>query len=384
MKNSAGNGEERSFTLPLHSSLVLDCRGVDAVVEAEMRDALGGFSDTVTLAPDPTVITVALSRDLERFQASLRRRKNPDAYWVDEDRGEPVLVFRHRDRASLVVRLGPAVVLEYEERPAIAKRVVDCLFTALQVALSRRGDLFFKGAVTLHEEACAAMVGTGGAGKTSLLLRLLHDGWNYLSDDTFLLIGGTACGLRRYIAYWDHHVRTMPEIFRPARLEDPLRLRSRRALRSLLARSLPVDALGVRKLRRLYDPVHRVQPEQLFPRIRVVASAVPSAWILLRPGNEARLSPLPTPVAVDRALAAELLFFPRLESIGHQLEVMGLGTDFDLRPAIEQALYGRETWELTLPRGEEAGRTYERVRGDLVSMLRSAARASSHVAIPAG
>ncbi|HVR30873.1 MAG TPA: hypothetical protein VMS86_15220, partial [Thermoanaerobaculia bacterium] len=200
-------------------------------VAREIRNALAGYSETVASAPGATVIAVEPLADPQRFHEAAWKRKNPDPSWAQVDRGEPVAVYRHRQRAGVVVRLGEQLAVEYDDHPSIAKRVVDGILFALQTAVHRRGGLLFKGAVLLKDDGAVGLVGPSGAGKTSLLLHLLAEGWGYLSDDIFLLFDGEAFGLRRYVAFHNHHVLAMPEIFDGVRLSGPRPTRWRAQLR---------------------------------------------------------------------------------------------------------------------------------------------------------
>ncbi len=99
---------------------------------------------------------------------------------------------------------------------------------------------------------------------------------------------------------------------------------SRNWLRGILSKTFLEYLLQSYKIRKVYDPFIRAAPEEIFPNIRAVASAVPAAWLLLRPGERLSIQSL-DPSYVPRLFARIMaLTYPDWVTIRHLRALRGV------------------------------------------------------------
>ncbi len=269
----------------LHSLLRVRCVDLPRHLVARLNADYGWFkvSDVDSREELPELVV----RSLENAPLPpglFRRIKTAAGCWYADEAGGCVhAVLTRLGVTSAVATLDGPPVLYCSARPAHAGNVMNALLALVEHVLVRRGTMLCKGAVLVRGEQAMVLAGLSGAGKTSVMLRMLHDGWDYLSDNTFILHAGRALAFRRHIVVHHYHLERFSEYFvlnRKRRLA---------AWRRGLARVVPVlpSMLQVSgKVRNLCDPYVRLDLKEVAPERLFVPDAPIARWVLLLAGAQ--------------------------------------------------------------------------------------------------
>lgn len=223
--------------------------------------------------------------------------------YVQEHDGRLYAVRLHRGRPDCVLCLDAPYGLFFTPRKACVDAVLDMLFTGLDVVLhTGAGALLCKGAVVVRGGRAVVLAGLSGAGKTSILLHLMRDGWDYLSDNTFILRRGRALCFRRHLVMHRYHMRRFGHLFDTPKPE-PYRERLLRSVLQPLIPSLPYLLQRSKKLNRMADPYLRLQPQDLRRDIQVVEEAPVGMWVCLSGGSGFDLKAISRVRMADRVQA---------------------------------------------------------------------------------
>ncbi|NJB67649.1 hypothetical protein GGQ74_001289 [Desulfobaculum xiamenense] len=296
--------------------------------------------------------------------------KAQDHFFAITHGSDALVVFPRYGRPDVVIRLSDPMEILHANRPGCASRVLDALYMTIQLALLPRGGTLFKGAATLRDGQCAVLTGVSGAGKTSLLLGLLRDGWDYLSDNTFILHDGVAHLFRSYAVYNIHHLTHMPWVFEHAAAQAvnvPLR-RLRSLLHGLLLRCMPPAITRSHKVRRVTDPYLTAEPHQLFPDCKIHQRARPSLWVILSHADHYAFRPLDREEAIVRMEAIQALTHPDREALTHQLGLLGRRREAGCAPVLPANLTG-EFRLAELPRNVPIRELHARIGNDIATVL---------------
>lgn len=251
--------------------------------------------------------------------------KNPADINVSVQEQTASVIFRSRERPEMVMTIEDHIRIQCLAEDIKPSRLIETLHHAIRIALWNKGGLLFKGACLCRGPDCSVITGDSGAGKTSLLLHLIKNGWDYLADDLLFLLDGRAYQFRRHIGFNLHHLTRDPMLF-PPRIRNRYRwhaLKLREAIRSVAMRRLPYRIVSSEKLKRIVDPYLRADPTEIAPDCTMVQSAAPSRWILILPGEATGMVSIARSDFLRRMASIHMLTYPSFETIRHRLSILG-------------------------------------------------------------
>jgi hypothetical protein len=279
------------------------------------------------------------------------RQFDPNAPFLVRERqsGDGWVVFFHRGEPDIFLRLGETIEVGYRPRPRQTGKLYKLLLFVLQLALARCDAMLIHGAVVVRQEQALLLTGPEDTKKTTLLLAFLRDGWDFLSDDLFLLHDGIAQLFATEIPLREHHFAALPWL--QERLPEAANFRRRaRRNRRLQAwgRRLPSYCFPLVS-RFCPDPSLVVPVERLFPDAARIAEAPLSGMLLLALGETLGAAPLAPAAAVARLDHMQRLLFPDFMVLEQLLVIYGHMDPVPYGRILEANLAALPSCNLALP-----------------------------------
>jgi len=153
--------------------------------------------------PHPDIILQPMG-DLPLITDTNTRISALYGFSIFDYRGEFAVGLLHKRLPDILITLSDPLKIIYRPRPGNQGRLYGVLLFGIQLCLKRKNALLSHGAVVEKNGQTLLIAGHRGSGKTQLLLTLLRRGWNYLSDDKFILHRGTAYLFESRIYINDH------------------------------------------------------------------------------------------------------------------------------------------------------------------------------------
>lgn len=323
--------------------------GVDASCAAPFCK---GWSRWRQESPAPAAVTVRvvpMPGFLGRGEAP--RQFDPNAPFLVRERqsGDGWVIFFHRGEPDIFLRLGETIEVGYRPRPRQAGKLYKLLLFVLQMALARCGGMLIHGAVVVRQEQALLLTGPEDTKKTTLLLAFLRDGWDFLSDDLFLLHDGIAHLFVTEIPLREHHFAALPWLQERLPEAAAFRRRARRNRRlQAFGRRLPSYCFPLLS-RFCPDPSLVVPVERLFPEAARVATAPLSGMLLLALGETLQAAPLAPAAAVARIGHMQQLLFTDFLALEQLLVIYGHMDPVPYGPILEANLAALPSCNLALP-----------------------------------
>ena len=302
------------------------------------------------------------------------RQFDPNAPFLVRERtgGEGWVIFFHRGEPDIMLRMDDAIEIRYRPRPRQAGKLYRLALFVLQLALVRRAAMLIHGAVVVRSGQGLLLTGPEDTKKTTLLLAFLRDGWEFLSDDLFLLHDGRAHLFATEIPLREHHFAALPWLQERLPEAAGFRRRARRNRRvQAWGRRLPSYCFPLVS-RFCPDPSLVVPVERLFPDVACVAEASLSGMLLLALGESLRATPLAPEEAMARLDRMQRLLFPDLMVLEQLLVIYGHMTPVDYAGILTANLAGLPSCRLALPVDGEPSAVYRLAAGQAAE-LRGAA-----------
>lgn len=287
-----------------------------------------------------------ISKSEGPFDIILSQLKNRDDYamnyqskyfvpfWIKKINGEVCIVFEYRGLPDTVIVLSEPIRLLYTIRQGFAGILFDRIVDAIHFALIRKRGVLFHGAVMSKGNMCILIAGPSGMGKSILVIDMLKDKWDYVSEDKFILINNKAYMFRPYIPIKDYHLRFFPDLLERGLLSKSRRghFFSRKGLKSFIFKYFPEDIIS--SVEGLYNPTYFVQVTEIFPDCRVIYSAEPNISVILKPGFESGFFSQYRETAIQDILTLQWLAFPDYERVIRTLSLFGFENQNEINNSI--------------------------------------------------
>lgn len=289
-----------------------------AALQADYRHLTQPVSDS------GVELTIKPLAELELPASLFKKRKSSmERHYILEHEHKLYAVSLHRGNPDCIMSMQSPYNIYFTDRKGCANAVLDMLFVGVDIVLRETSEaLLCKGAVVVRNGNATVLTGMSGAGKTSILLHLLHEGWDYLSDNTFILQEGNALCFRRHLVMHRYHIQKFSALYQTAKKENPVKSLLRRSLTHLLPH-LPHIFQGSQKINRIADPYIRMAPEEFRSDINEIDKAPITNWIFLAPADKWSYSQLPREQFINKLQAALDLthntyhYYRRLSTMHH-------------------------------------------------------------------
>lgn len=293
---------------------------------------------------------------------------------LDFDRDdEPLVTMSYRGALDMVIQSREKVVLQFRPRNGGFGKFILCVHLCIIIALYRKNAMLFKGAVVSRGDCPIVLSGMSGAGKTSIMLHLLNDGWDYLSDNTYLLSDGHAHLFRKRVVFNYYHLTAFPEVFSQAEyLPEQKKARSRLRRQQFAVRRLPALLQREERFKRFLDPFLVRQPEELYPQCKILRRARPKVYLILRSGHTFRVRPIPREEAVRRLAVMHHLTWQAFHPLNYTVELSRGKPLYSLHEVVEANTHETFFHEVTLPGDGDLAAAYLKLKKHMDGILHEA------------
>lgn len=260
------------------------------------------------------------------------------SFWIKKIQGDVCIVFGYRGMPDIIIVLSDPIKLLYTIRPGFAGLLFDRIIDAIHFALIRKKGILFHGAVMCKGDMCILIVGPSGMGKSILVIDMLNNGWDYISEDKFILFNNKAYMFRPYIPIKDYHFHFFPQLIEKKLVRKSRRgfFFSRKRLKSFIFKYFPEDVIS--RLEGLYSPTYFVESTDISPERKIITSAKPNISIILKPGFESKISSQDRETALQDILTIHWLAFPDFERIVRLLSLFEYGSQNEIHRLIDDNL----------------------------------------------
>jgi len=359
----------KTLNLDLHSIISIRATGLIDEVWLPLKKNFGMFVID-------SVETEGIKADIELSQLETAKlpdlkppNKNLSGMWVKGYDNELFVVLGYRGRADVVIRLSSPVELLYTPRQGCFNKLFHGILLAMQMVLNVKNGVLFHGAVVCSGDDCILLTGPGGAGKTILVLNMLQEGWDYLSDDKCILFNGRTYLFRSYIPLRDYHYQTFPWLLEKCPQDTKIynKARYRQWFKRFAERHLPGYVLS--PLEDFYNPVFEKNLSELFPQSNILSGAEPSIWIILVPDSKSEFVRIQKEEAVRRIGAIQCLDFPEYDKMTHMLDLYGCGIPCGMNTLIESHLKDLRVYRMSVPYNTDGVSLYRNFKRCLKQVL---------------
>ena len=260
-----------------------------------------------------------------------------------------VVGYMHRGLPDILITLSDPLTIIYRPRAGIGGRLYGLLLFGIQLCLRKKDALLAHGAVVEKDGRSLVLSGHRGSGKTQLLLSLLNRGWNYLSDDKFILHKGTAYLFESHIYINDHLYACLPWL-QSMVSRSPLQ-RGATVLRQKL-RPMAYRILKSRSpwgIERILDPAVQYDIQTLFPSCSTRVKAMPGIGFLLFQGRDFSMNEVSRQPVVEGFSNIVNLLFADMGSLERLLALYSGSECESLKRQVSLALPDIPYYKILLP-----------------------------------
>ncbi|MBI9092980.1 MAG: hypothetical protein JEZ12_27510 [Desulfobacterium sp.] len=269
-----------------HSLLKIRAPGIPGKLNQLLCRELGRFVTKHLGSPARADIVMEPVANIPEPAAFSHHMASRFGFRVIHSRGSVAAVFEHRGTPDVMVVFSDPVKIFYRDRIGIERRVYAMVLFSMMRVLNKKNSLLCHGAVVRHHKNAFLLAGPRGTGKTMLVLSLLRRGWDYLSDDKFMLRDNTAHIFQPFIVLRGHHFSALPWLGALDPGYDGFARNARRQTRiqEQITRFLPRKWLP--SLDRFLNPCIRVGADAFSRQTRILDSVKLSAGVLLCHGSQ--------------------------------------------------------------------------------------------------
>lgn len=356
--------------LNFHGLLRIRAIGLNDALHRALTQTFGLFqtsafqtaADIEILPIDPNICHDMLTLDT----------KNLSRYWVHENQeGTHSIISSYRDQMDLIIQPGQPIRHFFRPERRSGGKLIGSLYLSILLALQQKQALLFKAAVLDKDGQSVAISGISGAGKTTFLLHLLQEGWDYLSDNTCLLHNQIAYAFREKIVYNYHHVETHEAIFAKVAATAKHRDKARRKnlLRDLARKHLPSWLLDSPRIKGFTDPYLSQKPQVLFPNATIYQELKPKLYLLLAPGQRMQTRRLSQDEAVFRYNQLHNISYPDFSNLSSLYDLVSGSPLLNFRESLRPNFENKPVFKMTLPSHISFEERFAWLKSELTQLL---------------
>lgn len=280
-----------SLHLVIHNEAVVQAQGLPPVAAQALASLYPQFvTDASALVPDLTLHP--LPGDVP-MPARAQQMQIYFGFVIGDWRGEPAIQGFRKGRADLIIPLAPPMRIFFRPVDGIQRRLQWALSFCLWWFFSHKKLLLLHGAFLEKDGKRILLAGHRGSKKTLLTLAMLHQGWDFLTDDKALIRQQIALPFAPpVLTLHNHHLAVLPWLRQ--RLPKGMSVDRWAGLRAM-ARTLVLHHLPARlhaAMDRIANPHVHLPVTTLFPECRILRESRPDKAIILMPGKRFSLEPL--------------------------------------------------------------------------------------------
>ena len=202
-----------------------------------------------------------------------------------------VVYFFYRNKIDYIIVFDQQIKFFYLPSKNIHKRIDSIINFCLDLQLAKKDSLICYGAVLVKQDRCLLLVGSPMTGKTMTALSLLSNGWDFVSDNKFILSKGRAYLCEDTIAMRPHfHFKHFPSLQNNTPSFPKVEMKFK--IKSLLVKKayqyMPRQLLPLLDEFAAFRQYHKVPVNVVFPKAKSVDSAKITDVLVVSQGKETR------------------------------------------------------------------------------------------------
>lgn len=364
--------DKLSLYFDIHSIIGIKASNINEEVKNFIINRFGVFMKDRDINDSDSKADIVLSpleTDKNIILQTYNKTKNTKSYWIIKHDNNLFIVFGYRGRTDIVISLSDPIQVLYTRRRGFLGKLFNCLIFSIHLALYVKEGLLFHGSVICSGDTSLLLTGPSSTGKSILTLNMLHEGWNYLSDDVFIFYNGIAHNFRNYIPLRDYHYQILPWLntMNFSYKRGKILIWFRNKFRIFAENHLPNYLLP--RLEKVYNPSFRVIPEEISPDIKIINTSIPTVVIVLVPGNEFHFTDINKSEAVSDMETIQELDFPDFKDLGRLLSLYGYGDRFDIVKILGNQFDNQKYYKLVVPYNTNSQWLYQNFKKCLKSVL---------------
>jgi|GEM_PF-2732052 len=352
----------QEMNLNIHGLVKIWAPDLSTEVYNGLKDLLGHFfvEEKLNLkALDLLILPLASAKLKETLEDIL-----PSPYGMSfvEHHGDTGIVFNYRGQPDLILMLGNEITIYYSPRKRNLRRIYGLMLFSINLVLHKKMGLLYHGAAVAKDDISFLLTGLRGSKKTQLLMTMLENGWNYISDDKLLLHNGRMYMFQDTFFIADHHLEALPWLFehlpeRAKRKKGPLKRKVRKQIAAFSRRFFSKHFLPI--MEKIYDPQPALKLQEVFPSCNILKSAIPSNVILLSLGDKIRCSHIASNDVMDEIDAIQSLSFFSMGPLEQLVFFCNKNFSPTVGEIVRKNLGNSQFYRLTIPGLSEINEAYQ-------------------------
>jgi hypothetical protein len=327
-----------------------------------LLNQLGLFSvETTGKLQDIDILLLQLE-EVPVLTSSEQRLNLIYGFVITEYQNQQAIIFNYRGGADIIAIFSDNIKIFYRNRIGISKKLYGILLFCFNLVLNKKNGLLFHGAIAKNENNGILLAGHRGTKKSMLLLTLLRNGWDYLSDDKFILHNNNSYLFQSFIPLRGHHFNSLPWLAELNKNSEKFIRRSklREKARNYSIRKLP-GYLQPTVERFFGDPSITVYINKLFPSSNLIQSTRPSKVFVLLTGSQFRLENIPRDKIIDEIITVQKLLFHKYSQLEYLLSIYNKSFKYDIKKILDKNLPDQMFFKLTVPDDLDISSVYQEV-----------------------
>lgn len=344
----------RPLYLDIHSLIKVSSPPMPDEVSRYTREKLNLFLTDAPITEKDSDIFISRLESCHAFEWANYHVNLKYGFLITEGNGETAVIFSYRARPDVIVILSKPIRVLYSEREKISDRLFDALMFCFNIVLCKKNGMFFHGAVAEKEGRAVLLTGPFGTKKSLLLLAMLKDSWNFISDDKFILHGGNAYILYPEIMVRAYYLKYLPWL--ESIIPDVKNFKKAEAFREWIrvfaSRHLPAPLFPV--LSKFYDPYApvNINTDVLFHDCKIMKSGKVSAVVLLSDGHNLEITKMSKTEMIEHLAAVQRLISyeeSKISSLRERLSLRDSSFRCSIYDIINSNFSDQAFFKLTMP-----------------------------------
>ena len=358
----ANSKNKKSLFFNLHSLIKIWAPNVPKEVNGFLISQLGHFIIKPRNKTKKVDIILLELNKLPVFKWSMDRWDSLFGFYLTEYQGQDALVFNYKGKPDVIVSFSETINLFYLNRPNVCRKIYAILLFCIDLSLNKKDGLLLHGAVVKNEKHCLVLMGHRGTKKTMLLLTMLRDGWDFLSDDKFILFNSTAYLFQPTVPLRGHHFDSLPWLTEIVSDKQKIMKWSaaKRGLAYLSRRYVHKHLLPA--MDKFLNPSLVISADILSPTCKIISSATPSIFIAIIMGNAFKLKNISKGDIIEKMTLIQRMSFYEFGQAEYMLHLYKKNLKYDIKNIIESNLCCNHFFVLTIPDDFDINQTYQELR----------------------
>jgi len=283
-------------------------------------------------------------------------------FWITGYEGRHAIVFNYKGKPDIVLSISDNIKIFYSNRKRAANKLYGLLLYCINVALNKKNGLLFHGTMVKNENNHILFVGHRGAKKTLLLLKMLSDGWDYLSEDKVVMHNNNTYLFQDFIVVRNHHLELLPWFANAVQEKKGLKKWSplRKKIRMFSQKHFPKYVHSV--IEKYCNPLININVNTIFPSAQIIQSAKPSIVIVMFTGSEFEFVAASKNDMIESISSNQRILFNNCSMFENLLNFYNGKSEYNLNKVISDNLNDQTFFKLTIPGDCEIEWLYQKIK----------------------